>query len=252
MADPTPTPAPEPTPPKTSKRGPSNQAWLDELTAAEAVLNAAAPADRAAQLATGGIGAATLNALGDAIPAARTLAGRAVQSTTNKLDATDDETDLATDLINKIQEVQKRARQKYAATDKVRLKDYAVGQPFYSSRSLLEQAAAGVLDKLAPAAPAGGGAAPAADVLPGISAAKIAALKQSLADYQNVQGEQTGAQGDATTARKQLDLLINGPGGIVAQRRQIQFAADAEWPHTDPANAGIRAEFQLPPNRVFK
>lgn len=34
--------------------------------------------------------------------------------------------------------------------------------------------------------------------------------------------------------------------------REIQFAANAEWPHTDPANAGIRAEFQLPPNHVMK
>jgi hypothetical protein len=46
--------------------------------------------------------------------------------------------------------------------------------------------------------------------------------------------------------------LINGPAGIVALRREIQFAADAEWPHTDPANAGLRAEFQLPPDRVMK
>jgi hypothetical protein len=40
--------------------------------------------------------------------------------------------------------------------------------------------------------------------------------------------------------------------GIMAERREIQFAADAEWPHTDPANAGIRVEFQLPVDRVMK
>jgi hypothetical protein len=30
------------------------------------------------------------------------------------------------------------------------------------------------------------------------------------------------------------------------------FAADAEWPHTDPAHADLRVEFQLPPDRVMK
>ena len=34
--------------------------------------------------------------------------------------------------------------------------------------------------------------------------------------------------------------------------REIQFGADTDWPHTDPANAGIRVEFQLPPDRLMK
>jgi hypothetical protein len=45
---------------------------------------------------------------------------------------------------------------------------------------------------------------------------------------------------------------LDAVSDIVAKRREIQFAADAEWPHTDPANAGIRGEFQLPPDRVVK
>jgi hypothetical protein len=31
----------------------------------------------------------------------------------------------------------------------------------------------------------------------------------------------------------------------------LPFAADAEWPHTDPANTSIRREFQPPANRAF-
>jgi len=34
--------------------------------------------------------------------------------------------------------------------------------------------------------------------------------------------------------------------------REIQFAAAAAWPHSNKANAGIRAEFQLPPDRAMK
>ena len=234
---PTPTPTPAPTPKSTPKRGVVNQALLDELTQAEAILAAAKPADRAATLDAGGIDAGKITALTAAIAAARTQAAQAALGTTGKQGVTAEESALLDDLVNKIQEVQKRARQKYDATEPVKLKDYAVGQQFYNSRSLLEQTATNILSKLA------------GDTLPGITPAKIAALQTALADYQGVQGDQTGAQSGATTARKQLEGVV---ADIVAKRREIQFAADAEWPHTDPANAGIRTEYQLPADRVMK
>jgi hypothetical protein len=36
---------------------------------------------------------------------------------------------------------------------------------------------------------------------------------------------------------------------LAARRRQLQHAADGEYPHTNPANAGMRAKFDLPPNQ---
>lgn len=36
------------------------------------------------------------------------------------------------------------------------------------------------------------------------------------------------------------------------RRMWLQFAADAEWPHTNPSNTPIRREFLLPANRAFK
>jgi len=250
MSDPAPTPnsTPNPTPTPRS-RGDINQAWLDELTNAESISAAAQKTAYAAQLANGDLDATKPAALDAAIAAARQLVTLAVQGTTGKVEATDDEKTLMDDLITKIQEVQKRARQKYDATDPGKLADYAIGTKFYSSRAVLEQSATNIIAKLAPTAPPGGGAAPAPDILPGISAAKITALKTALQDYQDAQGDQTGAQSGATTARKQLEAAISD---IVGKRREIQFAADAEWPHEAPANAGIRAEFQLPPDRVMK
>jgi len=247
MADPAPTPAPAPVPSSTRSRGQINKAFLDELTAAEEIVAAASKTAYAATPVTGGIDATKVSAVTAAVAAARALAAQAVQGTTGKQGVTAQETALSDDLVNKIQEVQKRARQKYDATDPLRLKDYAVGQQFYNSRSLLEQAAANILGKLN-GNPAATPPVPP-DALPGITPAKITALQQALADYQGVQGDQTGAQGDATTARKQLETAV---ADIVAKRREIQFAADAEWPHTDPADAGIRVEFQLPPDRVMK
>jgi hypothetical protein len=35
------------------------------------------------------------------------------------------------------------------------------------------------------------------------------------------------------------------------RRMWLQFSANAEWPHTAPANTPIRREFQLPANRAF-
>ena len=47
-------------------------------------------------------------------------------------------------------------------------------------------------------------------------------------------------------ARQQLSVML---ADVMQQARQIQYAADARWPHTDPTNAGIRREFERPPAR---
>jgi hypothetical protein len=55
--------------------------------------------------------------------------------------------------------------------------------------------------------------------------------------------------GDATTPRATLEAAVKS---IIARRREIQFAADAQWPAGDPANAGIRREFRLSPDKAMK
>jgi hypothetical protein len=249
MPDPTPTPAPTPEPKKNAARGEINQSWLDEFTSAEAIVTATKVAERPAILTDGGIDAAKIAALTKAIADARKLAGQAVQGTSDKEVITDEEAGLKKILLEKIQYIQKRARQKYDATEPGRLKDFGIGtaRKIDDSRSLLEQFAANLLLKLTgnptavPPVPA--------ESLPGVTPAKIGELQAALDDYKNVQGDQTGAQGDATGWRKQCETAV---ADIATKRREIQFAADAEWPHTDPANAGIRGEFQLPPDRVMK
>ena len=243
MPDSTPTPSPTPSPVTPRTRGDINQAWLDEMTRSDEVAATAAKTAYAGQLATGGIDDAKVDGLANAVKAARLLAAAAVQNTTGKQGVTTTETALTDDLINQIQNVQKRAKQKHEATAPGKLADYAIGQKFYSSRAVLEQTAANILAKLK------GTAGSPADVLPGIDAAKITALQTAADAYQAVQTNQSGAQGDATTARKQLEAAI---ADLTAKRREIQFAADAEWPHTAPANAGVRTEFQLPTDRVMK
>lgn len=237
MAEPTPTP-PNPQPPKAPRNpGSINQAWLDELNNSGQIVASAQKPAYLARFTAGGIAAAKLAAFSADIEAAKKLAGIATQATTGKRVITRTESDLMDSLIAAIQGIQKRAKQKYAATNPAMLADYAVGQPYHDSRTLLEQAAANILGKLA------------TDTLPGIDAARIAALQAAADAYKNVQTAQTGGQSGATTDRAKLEAAVNA---IAVSRREIQYAADDQWPHTDPLNAGIRVEFQLPANRALK
>lgn len=133
--------------------------------------------------------------------------------------------------------MQKRAKQKHEAKNPTVLKDYGIGKKWYNSRPALEQTATDILTKLA------------TDNLPGISAAKVTALQEASDAYTKVQADQTTGQSGATTGRAKLETAVKD---IIARRREIQFAADASWPHTDRTNAGIRAEFKLPADRPMK
>ena len=238
MPDPTPTPPPTPAPAPAPKgsRSSLNQDWINSLNNAQQIVAAAQKADYAATFAAGGIPAAKLTALATDIQAAQTLAGQAVQQTTRKEGVTGSEADLMERLIELLKEVQSRARQKHAA-DPTALKNYGIGDKWYRSRAILEQTATNIIGLLA------------TDPLPGIDAAKVTALTSALSDYKNVQTDQVGGQADATTTRATLEAAVKS---IIARRREIQFAADAQWPSTNPANAGIRREFRLSADKAFK
>jgi hypothetical protein len=237
MPDPTPTPTPDPTPSPKRSRSDINQEWIGELTNSEQIAAAAQKPAYAPTLAEGDIDAAKVTAFAKAVSDAQKLAGTATQKTTSKKGMTESEAELMGNLVELIKEVQKRAKQKYEAKNPTVLKDYAVGGKWYNSRALLEQTATNILGKLA------------ADTLPGISAAKVATLQKALDDYKQVQTDQTGGQADATTDRANLEKAIKD---IIVRRREIQFAADAAWPHTNKTNAGIRTEFKLPADKAMK
>ena len=76
----------------------------------------------------------------------------------------------------------------------------------------------------------------------GVDAAKLTALATDIAAAHALAG-------DATTARATLEAAVKS---IITRRREIQFAADAQWPAGNPANAGIRREFRLSPDKAMK
>jgi hypothetical protein len=232
-----PTPEPEPEPGPKRSRADLNKRWIEKLAESQQIVTSAQKPEYLGAFTEGDIDAACLAALDADIKAAQKLTSTTLQKSTSKKSLTEDETASMNALIERIHEVQKRARQKYAATDPTVLGDYAVARKFTASRAMLEQTATNILDKLAQ------------DKLPGINGAKTQALQAALDAYRQVQTDQVGEQSGAVTGRKQLEAAVQN---IIGRKRSIQYAADAQWPHTNKANAGIRAEFKLPPNRAMK
>ena len=232
--DPTPPPAPEPAP--KHGRGLLNKAQSEELTKADQIGIAAQKADRPVALAARDISSGFVTqALAD-ITAARAKSTEAVTDTTGTRTASVAEDTSERSLIAAMQEVQTAAKQKYARTQPEKLQDYYVGRKLLGNRALLEQYSQGIINKLG------------SDTLPGITPAKVTTLGTLRDAYISTNSAQTGSQSDATTARTALDGLVKA---ITDKRIAIQYAADAEWPHPNKANAGIRRQEEFAPDRPF-
>lgn len=234
MPDNPPTP---PTPPAKTKRtrAPINQGWVAELSLAGQLCDVASKTEYATLMADEEITADWITALRAKITAAQGKLNLATGSTADKTTATRSEEDLQADLLAALAQIQKRAKRKYKVGDPQRQK-YFINARIDSNRGTLEEAVDSVLRTLA------------TDTIPGVKTAHKDALQQALANYKGIQGTQTGAQGDATTARKQLETAIPE---IADLRREIQYAADAIWPPENPAHAGIRGEFQIPADKAL-
>jgi hypothetical protein len=209
--------------------------YLAEMTLTTELLGAAAKEDRQTLLQVKGIKPAFYTDVAAKLDAARRLTGLAVGSTLQKHVETAEEKLLKKALIAAMQELQKAAKQKAEETgDKLLPKRYGEGVKFYQSREELEQAANNFVTNSA------------MDDLPGIGAPEITAIQTALDDYLKIQADQAKAQSDATGGRGTLEQRI---AELASKRRQLQHAADRVWPHTNPANAGLRAEFKLPTDK---
>jgi hypothetical protein len=227
MADPTPVPTPKNPHPHSV----FNQAQLAALNEADKICTAAQKPAYAPPLAVREITAAFVTQLVADILACRQMGGTAAQSTTGKLIATDDLHVAETNLMTALHEVQAAARQKYARTSPVMLHDYLVGHRLNPNQATFKESVQAIITKLG------------TDTLPGITPAKVANLPLLLTAYTTAAANPANRQSDATTKRKQRDAQV---ASITDRRLTIQFAADAEWPYTVDANAGIRVEFFLP------
>jgi hypothetical protein len=242
--DPTPAPTPEPNEPGSSP-SPLNEAQLASLTKTEEICRTALKEDNLLALITleegeepgdDDVSEAAIKAILTLCETARGKGSAAVSATGLKKQSTAEEEKAEEALVALIREFQARARQKHFSKNPDALAEYGIGIKISNSRALLEGWGQTIYDKTS------------TDKLPKITATKRASLKAALQAYKDTQTGQTGAIGQASGTRIDRNALVEQ---ATERRMWLQFAADAEWPHTDPANTPIRREFQLPANRAF-
>ena len=233
-----PTPAPEPPAAPNPKRAAAalNKAQAEALNRADEIVQVARKPEYLPLLMARDLPESYFTDLEDDINICRNVSADAVQNTTERRTATAAERAAQRALTIPLHEVQAAARQQHYRANPAALRDYFVGERLDKSRALLEQYARAILEKLA------------TDTLPGITPAKVTTLGNLLDAYDRSNTTQGSAQSAATGARRTRDDMLRS---INDRRMVIQFAADAQWPHSHPANAAIRREFKLPVKQPF-
>lgn len=182
-----------------------NQAQARALTKAEQISLAAQHPDHASALDAREISKDFVAQLLSDVDTARDQAASAVASTTARINATADATTAAYSLIGGLQEVQKAARQRYARTNRIALNDYLIGEKLNGSKPNLLQTSQTILNKAG------------ADVLPGITPAKLKALRatrQAWIDASTAQSEsKAGAQSQRAELKAAAQVHRGSQGG---------------------------------------
>jgi len=227
-----------------------NQAQAQELNKARQIWAAALTEQHRQALLARGITDNFLSGLANHIELCRQKSSEAMQQTLLKENYTAEEHTAKKALVRSIAEIQSAAKQKYARSNPVKLQDFCIGKDLDASRAALEHYSQQILEKLGGHSNAGFTMSLSAcpDTLPGITSEKIAALRALRSRWMEIQGRQANSQALATGLRAERDGLVQA---ITDLRIQIQFAAEAEWPASEPASAEKRRAFLLQPNRPF-
>ena len=214
-----------------------NKAILKALTQAEQT-NLVALLPQHAILTERCITATRLAEQTERITEARQRSGEGVGGTVTTRESTQSEGAARFDLQLTVNEICTAAYQKFSRSNRTHLRNYRPHERWETlGRALFIQYTLDIIN------------VGAADNLPGIPPEKIARGRARHAAYINSNVNQTTAQGGATGKRISLKALMKL---ITDFRVETKLAAEAEWPHTDPANAAIRKEFGLPAKKMFR
>jgi len=231
MSDPAPAPTPTPAPKTPKHHGLLDKHQLAEISLANTIYGVASDPATFAKIQDGQvISPAFMTQLGTDLAGMSQYTGGTVQAKTDSKLDTNAEANAKKTLLDQIHYIQSKAKLKYAG-DKTVLPEYGIGTNITISRAALETAAGNILNKLK------------TDTLPKITAQTSTDLQAALDAYKKTKVTQVEGKGDAITDHAKLTAMVES---IATRRRQLQHAADGEYPHTDPANAGMRAKFGLP------
>ena len=241
----TPTPPAPPTPdPKRKSPGPINKRYLDEIKLIRDLVTQAQKPDRTAALTGVEWDGARVTALGEKASGLEAAALAAVgRKQARQLD-TAAEGDARKTMLAAIHPIRVGAKRKYrngpdAAAGR---SAYYVNEPTGVSLDRLLFIADSMLRRLTPQAPA----TTPEDTLPGVTAAAISTLQTAHDAYVSADAEQQGTESEKREAQT---ALLNAYTSAHQERLDLQLGADQVWTHHDPANAAIRRDFQIPPDR---
>lgn len=235
MSDnPTPTPTPAPAGKTPKHHGLLDKHQLAEISYTNTIYGIANdPATFAKIQDNQIITPAFMTGLGADLETMSQYTGGASQAATDAKQETSAETAAKKVLLIKVHYIQSKAKIKYLGNHNA-LAEYGIGTNIDISRSALETAADNIFNKLK------------TDTLPKIAAQHSTDLKAASDAYKKTKVTQVGGKGDAVTSRQTLsDMVVS----LATRRRQLQHAADGEFPFTDPASAGMRKKFDLPPTQ---
>jgi hypothetical protein len=231
-SDPTPTPTPAAKTPK--HHGLLDKHQLAEISHTNTIYGIANDPATFAQIQdTQIITPAFMTALGADLQTISQYTGGASEAVIGSEQETGAETAAKKVLLAKVHYIQSKAKIKYIANKGV-LPEYGIGTNIDISRPALETAADTIFNKLK------------TDTLPKITAQHATDLKAASDAYKATKVTQVGGKGDATDLRTKLANMVVS---LATRRRQLQHAADGEFPFTDPASAGMRKKFDLPPTQ---
>ena len=234
-----------------------NQAQLEDLQVAEAIVAEARKDAYKTRLAGREITSTIIDEEAARCLNARRKTSEALEEDTAAEAQTLNAAGLERAIVIAIQEMQAAAKQKYMRREPVQLHNYFIGDRINPNEATLHQIAFTIADRLTP--PTGSDLATALDKLPGITLAKINHLRELIdlaaapLDSSSASSSSSSSSGpivpeEAVADRAARDAMIRG---INDRRMEIQFAADAEWPYTDPLNATARRAFHLPASRPY-
>jgi hypothetical protein len=213
------TPAPTPAPEPSSRYAAS--AFISKTILGELSLASALSATYASQLALEAITPAFLTATTAKLGVADGLIATITGKSADKHSATRHEKAAKDALLAQITKIQSRAKGVYKRADGPQRKRYFIGVRLSNNRAEPERAGKALLLILGEKA------------LPTQTAADTTAFGDALTAYSGAQTSQTGDQTAATKAHADLKKLT---AGIADDRRTIQYAVDAQWPHDDPVS----------------
>lgn len=222
--------------PTKRKRGPFDKELLAEIRETEDVILAARREEWATILEDEqGIPPADVDALEDKLDQAASLLGISRTGTTQQSTHVETENAAEEAIVAAIHRIQTGVRRTFP-TSRANQQRYFIGTNIEANEDDLTRIASSVLELLK------------TETLKGVGTKQITALKDAL-DAWKAAHQARGGQAITTGQDRQQGLKLLKEVGLL--RRDIQIAADGEWPYTDPANSAVRRAFHLPEKRPF-